>query len=337
MLVAGSALAFALALAAAEGLARWWDPGYLVRVRGLHVFSPRYGWAGRPGAAAPMGDGHATLNARGFRGRELPVPKTGRGRRVVVLGDSVAFGYGVSDEQAFARLIDVRENGVDAANLGVQGYGPGQELLLLQREGLRHDPDVVLLVFCLRNDFVDAVLPVDLYNGRTPRPVFRLEEGRLVLDDAPVRRSALGRLAGGLADHSHLFNRAVSVRPGPGAEPELDWRHRKQEALRDPDSVLRLNVALVLEMDRLCRERRVAFLVATFPSGLSYERETEIASGFHRALAAAGVATVDMAERFRATGATPAELAVDRTGHLSARGHALAAEILEREVLAITR
>jgi len=44
-----------------------------------------------------------------------------------------------------------------------------------------------------------------------------------------------------------------------------------------------------------------------------------------------------MAERFRAVGATPAELAVDRTGHLSARGHALAAEILERELLAITR
>jgi hypothetical protein len=41
-----------------------------------------------------------------------------------------------------------------------------------------------------------------------------------------------------------------------------------------------------------------------------------------------------MADRFRARGLTPAELALDRTGHLAPRGHAVAAEILEAEITA---
>ena len=336
LLVLGSAVVLALALAAAEGLARWWEPGYLVRARGLHVYSRLYGWAGRPRAAAPMGEGLATLNARGFRGRELPARRGGDRTRLVVLGDSVAFGYGVSDEQAFPRLIDVHDNPIDVANLGVQGYGPGQELLVLRREGLRQDPDVVLLAFCLRNDFVDAVLPVALYDGVTPRPVFRLDGARLVLDDSPVRRRAIGRAAGWLGDHSQLFNRAVALLPAPSrAEPEHDWRYRKQLAMRDADGALRLSIALVLEMDRFCRERGIRFLVATFPNGLSYEMESGLAAAFADALAAAGVPTIDMAERFRASGATAQDLALDRTGHLSVRGHALAAEILEREIASL--
>jgi len=333
LLVVVGLAALPLALVVAEGIARWRDPGYLVRVRGLHVYSSRYGWAGRPRAVMPMGEGWATLNARGFRGNELTFPRPSGRTRVVVLGDSVAFGYGVSDEQAFPRLIDVRENGIEVANLGVQGYGPGQELLVLRREGLREDPDVVVLAFCLRNDFVDAVLPVALYDGVTPRPVFRLDrDGGLVLDDSPVRRSALGRAAGWLGDHSQLFNRAAALLPRRGSEDEHDWRYRKQQALRDPDRVLRLCVALVREMDRLCRGRGISFLVATFPNGLSYEMETALASSLQDALGAAGLPVVDMAARFRASGARPSDLALDRTGHLSARGHALAAEILEAEI-----
>ena len=87
----GSFALAVLALVGAELIARRWAPGYLVQARGLHVFSSAYGWAGRPGAAAAMGDGRVTLNARGYRGPELSQPKTADRTRVVVLGDSIAF------------------------------------------------------------------------------------------------------------------------------------------------------------------------------------------------------------------------------------------------------
>jgi hypothetical protein len=279
-----------------------------------------------------MGGGRVSLNAHGYRGQELTLPKTGDRTRVVVLGDSVAFGFGVSDEQTFPHLLDVRDNGIEAGNLGVAGYGPGQELLVLLREGLGQDPDVVVLAVCLRNDFVDAVLPVELYGGITPRPRFRLVGDRLVLDDGAVRRSAAGRAAQWLSDYSHVFNRLSTLVPRREASSERSWRQRKQEVLRDEDYAYRLTFALVMEMERACRRHGIAFLVATFPNGLTYEMSPGLHERLHEALRAEGVRVVDMGARFRALGVAATEIALDDTGHLGPRGHALSAEILEREI-----
>jgi hypothetical protein len=334
LLAVGSSAFMALATLGAELLARRSVPDYLIATRGLHVFSSAYGWSGRPGAVAPMGDGRVSLNARGYRGREMTSPKTGDRTRVVVLGDSIAFGYGVSDEETFPYLIDVRDNGFEVVNLGMEGYGPGQELLVLQRDGLGADPDVVVLAVCLRNDFVDAVLPVALYDGVTPRPRFRLVGDKLVLDDTAVRRSGAGRALHWLSDESHLFNRFWALVPGRAGGEDPGWRHRKREALRDEDYAFRLTFALVMEMEKTCRRQGIGFLVATFPNGLGYGMRPELSERFHESLQGEGVPVVDLGARFRSLGLTPATLAIDRTGHLGPRGHALTSEILEGEIAA---
>ena len=329
----GSLAFLGLIALGAEWLARMWDPDYLIRVRGLYVYSPTYGWAGRPGAVAPMGDGRVTLNSRGYRGRE-PSVADHSGKRVVVLGDSVAFGYGVSDEQAFPYLLDVRDDRLDVFNFAVAGYGPGQELLLLRREVPPLRPDVVVLALCLRNDFVDAVLPVALYDGVTPRPRFRLEGERLVLDESSMPHSVLAPAVHRLIDSSHLFNHLFSVLHRAEPEDPHDWRYRKREVLKDPDYALRLTLALVLEMDTFCRRNGWPLLVACFPSGLSYERKNDLPARFIASLREKGVPTVDMAAQFRQLGLSAEEAAIDRTGHLSAHGHAMSFEILQREIVA---
>jgi GDSL-like Lipase/Acylhydrolase family len=335
MVLAVSSGAFVvLVIAGGELLARRLAPDYLIKTRGLHVFSETYGWAGRPGAVAPMGGGRVSLNARGYRGRELTLPKTSGRTRVVVLGDSIAFGYGVSDEETFPHLLDARNEGIEVVNLGVEGYGPGQELLVLQRDGLPADPDVVVLAVCLRNDFVDAALSVALYDGVTPRPRFRLKGDDLVLDDTAVRRSGAGRALQWLSDQSHLFNRLSALVPRGEGEEDPGWRHRKQEVLRDQDSALRLTFALVMEMERTCRRQGIGFLVATFPNGLGYGIRPELAERFHESLRAEGVSVVEMGARFRALGLTANALAIDSTGHLGPNGHAVSAEILEGEIAA---
>jgi hypothetical protein len=331
LVIGGSALGI-LTIVGTELLARRWAPDYLVQRRGLHVFSSVYGWAGRPGAVSPMSGGRVSLNARGYRGRELIIPKPGDRTRVVVLGDSVAFGFRVSDEQAFPHLLDVRDNGIEAGNLAVTGYGPGQELLVLVRDGLRQDPDVVVLAVCLRNDFVDSTLSVELYDGVTPRPRFRLVGDSLVLDDTAVRRSAAGRVLQWLADYSHLYNRLSALVPRREAPPERSWRHRKQEVLRDEEYAFRLTFALVMEMASVCRRHGVAFVVATFPNGLSYVMNPGLHERFRESLKAEGVWVLDVGARFRDLGLTATALALDETGHLGPRGHAVAAEILEGEI-----
>jgi hypothetical protein len=337
LLAISSCVACVFAMIAAEWLARLYAPDYLIGTRGVHVFSSSYGWIGRPGAVAPMGSGRVSLNEYGFRGRTLALPKPGDRTRVVVVGDSIAFGFGVSDEQTFPYLLDVRDNGIEAGSLAVQGYGPGQELLVLQREGLPADPDVVVLALCLRNDFVDAVLPVALYNGVTPRPRFRLVGDRLVLDDAGMRRSPAERAVQWLGDYSHLFNRVWAL-VGPRPTPvEQAWRDRKRESLRDEEAALKLTVALVVEMERLTRLRQASLLVATFPNGLTYEGEPQLHRRFHEELGAAGVRVIDFRARFLELGLLPTEIALDSTGHLGPRGHAVVAETLEREIASLRR
>jgi len=332
MLAACTTALVILGLVGAEIFARHLAPGYLVEARGIHVFSEQYGWGGRPGAVAPMGSGRVTLNALGYRGREWRLPKRSGQTRVVVLGDSIAFGYGVADEKAFPQVLDGRDNGLELVNLGVEGYGPGQELLVLRREGLPAEPDVVVLAVCLRNDFVDAVLPVALYDGVTPRPRFRLVGSSLVLDRSAMPRSRVRHAVQWLSDESHLFNRLRALVPRAEGDEDPGWRHRKQEVLRDADYAFRLTFALVMEMERACREAGIGFLVATFPNGLGYGIRPELAERFHESLAAVGVDVVDMGARFRALGHRAPDLAIDSTGHLGPRGHALAGEILEREI-----
>jgi lysophospholipase L1-like esterase len=333
LLALASCLVVVVSVVAAEWLARWLDPGYLVRTRGIHVSSRVYGWAGRPGAVAEMGAGHVSLNGWGYRGRNLAASPRSGAKRAIVLGDSIAFGYGVADEQAFPQLLDSRDNGIEAANLAVQGYGPAQELLVLQRDGLRLRPDVVVLALCLRNDLADAVLTVALYNGVTPRPAFRLVGDDLVLDDT-VPRSAAVRAVAWLSDYSHLYNRASALlasrpQPAPGS-----WRRRKQDALRDEDYAVRLVAALVTQMHRVCRQRDVDFIVATFPNGVNFVAESALQRRLHERLLAAGVRVVDFRDRFDALGLDVGDVTLDDTGHLSPRGHRVVAETLEREIAA---
>jgi hypothetical protein len=325
----------ALVVLGAEGLSRLYEPDYLVSTRGFHVFSPTYGWAPRKGISVVVDGKQVSFNARGYRGRELPVPKVGDRRRVIVLGDSIAFGLDVSDEETFTHLLDVRDNGIEAGNLAVQGYGSGQELLVLTREGLRYDPDVVVLAFCLSNDFADAVLPVALYDGRTPRPRFRLVGDRLVLDDSNLRLAGPRRVLQWLGDHSHLFNRGSAL--APGAEPPAGphWRERRHEALRDEDYVLRLTLALIRRMDAVCREGGAAFLVAVFPTEFAWREKSWLSAALISSLETDGIAVVDIETRFRALGLSFDAVAFDPIGHLNPAGHSAASDVIEREIASL--
>lgn len=100
-----------------------------------------------------------TVNDDGFRGRPATVPKPAGVRRVMFLGDSFTFGWGVNDEETFCVRLEKLLNDSDAGddvvweclNLGVSGYNTIQERLLFEESVDRFNPDVVALVY-YRND-----------------------------------------------------------------------------------------------------------------------------------------------------------------------------------------
>jgi len=78
--------------------------------------------------------------------------------RVLSLGDSFAMGVGVELEDTYVkileRLLESATAGIkfEVINAGVPGYNTVQELTYFQEEGLKLEPDLVLLNFYIGND-----------------------------------------------------------------------------------------------------------------------------------------------------------------------------------------
>jgi hypothetical protein len=222
-------------------------------------------------------------------------------------------------------------------NLAVQGYGPDQELLVLEREGLRYEPDLVVVAFCLANDFADVMLPVSLYNGRTPKLRFRLVDEKLVAEDESLRQSAARRLQHLLADESYLLTLLSVITPRRAESSDGGWHERYSEALRDEDQALRVTLAILRQMRRLCEERGIAFVLAVFPDAGSYKARPQLVERFFASLATEGVSVVDMSSAFRDIGLRRRHVALDGTGHLTAVGHAVTAEVLQARIRSVAR
>lgn len=97
------------------------------------------------------------INSLGLRGPEASVAKSADTYRILLLGDSVAFGWGVEEEDALAHRLQRRLDQSDTDlrfevwNAGVPGYATWQELQYLLEKGAAFDPDLIVVAF-LYND-----------------------------------------------------------------------------------------------------------------------------------------------------------------------------------------
>jgi lysophospholipase L1-like esterase len=293
----------------------------------LHRYSPVYGWEPRPGRYV-QGGHVVTINDRGYRGPAAG-PRDPSRRRVVVLGDSVAFGLEVDDRQTYAAALGERDGRLEVVNLAVQGYGPGQSLLRLERLGLSLEPDVVVLGFCLANDFADAMLSTFLYDQRHPQPFFTLDGDELVRHDEHLRLDLRERTALWLRDHSRLYRRFLSEPAPPPSGARGSWMGRRRAALRDREASLDLVTRLVAAMRDLALSHGAAFLVLLHPYRPTPHAE-DWASDFEARLEAEGIAVIDLLRSYEERGLDFDDITIDAIGHLSPPGHAQTAMIVDR-------
>jgi lysophospholipase L1-like esterase len=156
LLPAGSVL---LVLLAAESALRALGPDPGDGLRALHQVQPETPWlyALRPGASTTLevsGDVRYVVNEAGQRGPEVPLARTPGMARILVLGDSLAFGYGVADPDSFPRRLahDLAEaRPVEVINFGVGGYNSFNEAAIFAGRGVAYAPDVVLVQFCIND------------------------------------------------------------------------------------------------------------------------------------------------------------------------------------------
>ena len=118
---------------------------------------------------------HITTDAEGIRG---PSAWGDAGHtRLLVLGDSFAFGEGVDLAERFDTLLQERMPNLSIVNLGVMGYGPDQQLIRARawKRTLRWGDAVLLLTY--GNDFYD--LARTRHGGRS-KPWVQDVQGRLI-------------------------------------------------------------------------------------------------------------------------------------------------------------
>jgi lysophospholipase L1-like esterase len=186
------------------------------------------------------------INAKGLRGPEFPYERPPGRERLLLLGDSFAFGWGVEEEEDVAGALQRRLPAAEVINGACSGWNTLQELQFLRLEGLRYHPAVVLLFFC-END----------PGGNEAR--YKFVDGRLWDADEPETRSADVRRW--LIRHSaawnllrYGWNRARGRIDGEGEPPEQRpglW-HAEEEYLR--------------QMVSLCADDGARFAVVYVPN-----------------------------------------------------------------------
>jgi lysophospholipase L1-like esterase len=96
-------------------------------------------------------------NSQGYRDVEHSFEKPAGTIRIVLIGDSVAEGRDVAPDSAFGRVLErilnERNDGqhYEVILLARAGYSTSQELVLLEVEAPRYDPDWVLWSYCMND------------------------------------------------------------------------------------------------------------------------------------------------------------------------------------------
>jgi hypothetical protein len=154
-----------------EGVAYFWEQG---QARGPFawelVASRRLDWVAygdasagytlmKPGAHYEWQNIPVDINSRGLRDSESSYEKPADTVRILNLGDSIAMGWGVSQGDTYAQKLEESLNSQETGNrryevinAGVPGWNLENALAYLQAEGLKYDPDLILLEITIVND-----------------------------------------------------------------------------------------------------------------------------------------------------------------------------------------
>lgn len=118
-------------------------------------------------------------NSAGFADRERIRIKPAGTYRLAVIGDSIAFGWGVAPEDRYSDVLEKFLNDTTSAtryevlNFGVPGYNTVMEAALLESRALAYEPDAIILGYCADND---TSLPNFV---RKPRDLYTLSHSYL--------------------------------------------------------------------------------------------------------------------------------------------------------------
>ena len=284
------------------------------------IFDPTKGWVSKPGLRdmKVFGDKVLNTNSRGLRGKtEYPYSKDHDRPRILVLGDSFTFGDEVSDNETYSYYLQEMMPYAEVINMGVHAYGHGQMLILLKEEGVRYEPDIVIIGF----------LPFDMSRNLLKfrdyaKPRYVLDGGELRLTGTPV--------------------------PTPEQTLKWDWarprlidlaslaRHRaKQSSGAYAREQQEITTALLSEMVDVIKGIGASPIFVYLPPGWEISVASELTSGEEYLFSACR--RIDSARCFstrpRFAEKMAAGVVFKRRGHWRPAGHLTVAEAIKRYLI----
>jgi lysophospholipase L1-like esterase len=311
---------------------------------GMFMTAPRALWVPRPGARIVWGDGER-VNEAGYRGPLRPPEHASDVLRIVVLGESAAFGYGVGYEETFCGRLEeiLRQQGreVEVIDAAVVGYTIVQGLERYRAFAKAYDPDIVVEAFGEVNEHFMSWGPPDVQKVEMPL----LEGGRWTEIVKMIRRNVRSvQLVAKISDQmnsARALERDLEFRKLRYEMElqehigEVDWKGQRRVPLDDFEKTLMTlrdevraddAILVVLSMPRRRETEAKSPVLATYT-----ERIAEIARR-------EGIAFADGWGAFRKaeeSGAKEEDLFRD-LWHPKAVGHRLLAEVLAGRIAEIT-
>jgi lysophospholipase L1-like esterase len=147
------------------------------------------------------------INSKGFRSdKDHSYSKPDGLIRILTIGDSFTLGYEVNQNETYSVIVEkyLKQQGinVEVINAGVSGFSTAEELVFFKEEGIKYNPDILILGF-YEND-LDDNLRADLY---------RVVNNKLVLNKTEYLPAIKARnflnsffIYRWLSEHSYLHN-----------------------------------------------------------------------------------------------------------------------------------
>ena len=286
------------------------------------------GWAHEPGQEGtfetPQFRTLVRINEKGLRDRPHSYERQDDSERILVLGDSFAWGYGVEESERFSQLLEKSLN-ADVINAGVSGYSTDQELLWYRGEGIKYETDLVILVVA-GNDVGDN--DQELVSTIYYKPRFVFEDGKLILKGYPVpETSTQGKIIYSLSQRSalayFLTQRYFDVLSlYSKIKVNSDHATSSGSSINAPEEPFKLTTTLIDEIRKLAESRKAKFMIVTTdrwwnsPSSETYQ-------DFLNTLRAKGFLVLDVESM---PGFDPEEMLIPNDGHWNQAGHEFVAE-----------
>lgn len=204
-----------------------------------------------------------TTNSGGFRNlKDYAIEKPKNAKRIIFIGDSFVFGWGVKDDEVFTYLLENNFNKkskntkVEIINAAVYGYDIDEYRILFDRI-LKYEPDIIFLGYCLENDFN-----------------FTVRKEGVITEELRAERKSLVRFIRETINNLHIvalvrdrlyitFPKIRSLMISLGINNKRDIFLKKY-----PETLNRLlieNEKILSHMQGICSERGIKFVVLLIP------------------------------------------------------------------------